>query len=145
MDSMRDVLARTPGNRTCATACATPRSPLRRRGDWLVDLRGASAGFSHRERLLFAQRALSVSGAALTGLGFRSRKHVSRARDERRLLGTPRVAGCTASGGRTACHPSVHPNAPQRRWRYETLQAGLKSPDATLEEREVRPRRRSRG
>src|SRR3954466_9255084 len=53
MDSMRDVLARTPANRTCATACATPRSPLRQRGDCGVDFRGASAGFSHRERLLF--------------------------------------------------------------------------------------------
>jgi len=61
----------------------------------LVDLRGASAGFSHRERLLFPQRALSVSGVALTGLGSRSRRHVSRARDERRLLGTPRVPACT--------------------------------------------------
>src|SRR3954468_2203440 len=48
---------------------------------------------------------------------------------------TPRVTACTASGGRPACHPSVHPYAPQRRRRNETLQAGLKSPDAALEER----------
>jgi hypothetical protein len=61
----------------------------------VVEFRGASAGFSHRERLLLAQRALSVSGVALTGLGFRSRRHVSRARYERRLLGTPRVTACT--------------------------------------------------
>src|SRR3954447_23720988 len=64
----------------------------------VVDLRGASAGFSHRERLLLSQRALSVSGVALTGLGSRSRRHVSCARAERRLLGTPRVTTCTASG-----------------------------------------------
>src|SRR3954447_537821 len=38
-------------------------------------------------------------------------------------------------GGAWACHPSVHPYAPQRRWRNETLQAGLKSSDAALEER----------
>src|SRR3954453_13810487 len=95
MDSMRGVLARTPGNRTRATACATPRSPLRQGSHHGVDFRGASAGFSHRERLLLSQRALSVSGVALTGLGSRSRRHVSRARDERRLLGTPRVTACT--------------------------------------------------
>src|SRR4051812_47258200 len=35
----------------------------------------------------------------------------------------------------TPCHPSVHPHAPQRRRRNETLQAGLKSSDAALEER----------
>src|SRR4051812_31325613 len=60
-----------------------------------VDVRGASAGFSNRERLLRQQRALSVSGVALTGRGSRSRRHVSRARDERRLLGTPRMTACT--------------------------------------------------
>ena len=43
----------------------------------------------------WTQRALSVSGVALTGLGSRSRRHVSRARNERRLLGTPRVTACT--------------------------------------------------
>src|SRR3954453_10905812 len=63
----------------------------------LVEFRGASAGFSHRERLLLTQRALSVSGVALTGRGSRSRRHVSRARDERRLLGTPRVTTCTGA------------------------------------------------
>src|SRR3954453_12959913 len=53
----------------------------------LVEFRGPSAGFSHRERLLLAQRALSVSGVALTGRGSRSPRHVSCARAERRPLG----------------------------------------------------------
>src|SRR3954462_6209876 len=35
----------------------------------------------------WSQRALSVSGVALTGLGSRSRRHVSCARAERRVLG----------------------------------------------------------
>src|SRR3954453_11092540 len=43
----------------------------------------------------WTQRALSVFGVALTGLGSRSRRHVSYARDERQLLGTPRVTACT--------------------------------------------------
>src|SRR5690349_25064349 len=70
----------------------------------LVDFRGASAGFSHRNARCFQQRAFSVSGVAPTGLGSRSRRHVSRAHDERRLFGTPRVTACTG--------PSVEDRAP---------------------------------
>src|SRR3954452_14822464 len=72
----------------------------RSKGDCEVDFWGASAGFSHRERLLLAQRALSVSGVALTGLGSRSRRHVSRARDERRLLGYASRGGLYRTRGR---------------------------------------------
>src|SRR3954452_5000913 len=95
MDSMRDVLARTPGMRTCATACATPRSPLRQGSHDLGGFRGASAGFSHRERLLFAAAGAFRFWRGPHGAGARSPRHVSRAHAERRLLGTPGVTACT--------------------------------------------------
>jgi len=53
MDSMRSVLARTPGNRTCATACATPRSPLRQGSH----SRGGPPG---RQRRIFPSGAPAV-------------------------------------------------------------------------------------
>src|SRR3954452_18535284 len=67
-DSMRSVLARTPGNGTCATACATPRSPLRQGSHRLVDSGAPAPDFPIGSACCLRQRALSVSGVALTGL-----------------------------------------------------------------------------
>src|SRR3954447_23680699 len=53
MDAMRDVLARTPGVRACATACATPRSPLRQ-GSYVC------GGLPGRQRRIFPSGAPAV-------------------------------------------------------------------------------------
>src|SRR4051794_11072106 len=55
-DSMRDILARTPGNGTCATACATPRSPLRQR-------RNVCGGFPGRQRRIFPSGAPAATNS----------------------------------------------------------------------------------
>src|SRR5690242_18232964 len=65
---------------------ATESTTSEKRLSWWSS--GAPApGFPIGSACCWLQRALSVSGVALTGLGSRSRRHVSRARDERRLLG----------------------------------------------------------
>src|SRR4051794_22986716 len=97
MDSMRIVLARTPGMRSCATACATPRSPLRQ-GSYVF---GGSPG--RQRRILpiggaccWSQRALSVSGGTPTrggALGHHGTSPALALSDA--LPVTPRVATCT--------------------------------------------------
>src|SRR5690348_11578662 len=96
MDSMRDVLARTPGNRTRATACATPRSPLRQGSHGLGGLPG-------RQRRIFPSGAPAVGcsgrfpflawpseGGALGHHGTSPPLMLSGG-----FWVTPRVAGCT--------------------------------------------------
>src|SRR3954452_13483688 len=100
----------------------------------VVDSGAPAPDFPIGSACCWTQRALSVSGVALTGLGSRSRRHVSRARDERCLLGTPRVMACTGALARDPCHPSVQPRGPQRRWGEEPLQAGLEAADAAPEQ-----------
>src|SRR3954451_5898456 len=53
----------------------------------LVEFRGASAGFSHRERLLLATAGAFRFWRDPRGAGSKSPRHVSCARDERRPLG----------------------------------------------------------
>src|SRR5690349_17831369 len=66
-DSMRSVLARTPGNGTCATACATPRSPLRQGSLWCGGLPGHPRRILPSERPLVPTAGVAVSGGTHEG------------------------------------------------------------------------------
>src|SRR4051794_23165903 len=95
MDSMRSVLARTPDNGTCATACATPRSPLRQGSDCCGGLPGRQRRISPSERPLLPTAGVAVSGGTLEGqaLGHHGTSPALVLSDA--LPVTPRVATCT--------------------------------------------------
>src|SRR3954466_489605 len=118
---MRDVLAAHAGQRDVRYRLrdATESTTSGKECVWWTS--GAPApDFPIGSACCLPQRALSVSGVALTGLGSRSRRHVSRARDERRLLGTPRVTTCTEPlvevrrhYGRSSARPvTLRPSSP---------------------------------